>query len=626
MAVISWRNKYEILIDPLENGLRVGLGFSGKGAVLPSEWLRILGNLPEATKRKVLILLQWLEEEIAMEDGDAILLSPQATADLPKEDRLFLDLPDLYPYGIEIEASGTLADQTFRYQYGYVRSPGRPMVLPRRLGAWLSVTSEEAYLLNAAQLALVEAIDRYNETPPEERTLGQNLLRFAEIKPLAAEVRARLDHYLKNEDVAISRKVQVRLAREGDGLEVIPELEGLSEEEAEEFRRRYDCQSDVPEKYDFQLPGGGRRRVVPDEKTLEGLRQIKRIRHLSGERAKEFASAPQSLLDPDVVDLTQFGLRVKGIGLYKPTVTPFLRESKSWLPPEDIPPPDDQPGVKRRTGGLRIKHPDGTIEEIRFQSSVELVAFWKKLNDAQKADKPSLECQGVSIPVTDETMAAIRAIRREFDQTGEDDEDPPTKDDQTVLIIYENIDEFDELYEEGNGLPRIPRHEPPRVPCSLSSTVTLLDHQREGIAWLQFLKKGGFSGGLLADDMGLGKTLQALAFLATEREEGGKKSSPILIVTPMTVVDIWMEEYDRFFQPPILSPILPLYGRQIAEYRSSEPTKEHRRGTLDIEKIRSFPAVLTTYETVRDFQLDLAKIPWKTIVLDETQRIKTPGH
>ena len=35
--------------------------------------------------------------------------------------------------------------------------------------------------------------------------------------------------------------------------------------------------------------------------------------------------------------------------------------------------------------------------------------------------------------------------------------------------------------------------------------------------------------------------------------------------------------------------------------------------------------MLTTYETVRDFQLDLGLIPWATVVIDEAQRIKTPG-
>ena len=41
----------------------------------------------------------------------------------------------------------------------------------------------------------------------------------------------------------------------------------------------------------------------------------------------------------------------------------------------------------------------------------------------------------------------------------------------------------------------------------------LRPYQREGIAWLAFLRRTGLHG-CLADDMGLGKTLQATAIIA----------------------------------------------------------------------------------------------------------------
>ena len=41
----------------------------------------------------------------------------------------------------------------------------------------------------------------------------------------------------------------------------------------------------------------------------------------------------------------------------------------------------------------------------------------------------------------------------------------------------------------------------------------LREYQREGIAWLAFLRRCGLHG-VLADDMGLGKTLQAIAIIA----------------------------------------------------------------------------------------------------------------
>ena len=50
-----------------------------------------------------------------------------------------------------------------------------------------------------------------------------------------------------------------------------------------------------------------------------------------------------------------------------------------------------------------------------------------------------------------------------------------------------------------------------------------------------------------------------------------------------------------------------------------------RRGALDIKRLSTANLVLTTYETVRDFQLDLGLISWATVVIDEAQRIKTPG-
>ena len=44
----------------------------------------------------------------------------------------------------------------------------------------------------------------------------------------------------------------------------------------------------------------------------------------------------------------------------------------------------------------------------------------------------------------------------------------------------------------------------------------LRDYQREGVGWMDFLRRFGF-GGCLADDMGVGKTAQVLALLEARR-------------------------------------------------------------------------------------------------------------
>lgn len=48
---------------------------------------------------------------------------------------------------------------------------------------------------------------------------------------------------------------------------------------------------------------------------------------------------------------------------------------------------------------------------------------------------------------------------------------------------------------------------------SVNLRCELRPYQREGIAWLAFLRRTGLHG-CLADDMGLGKTLQATAIIA----------------------------------------------------------------------------------------------------------------
>ncbi|MBI4279371.1 MAG: SWIM zinc finger family protein, partial [Armatimonadetes bacterium] len=73
-------------------------------------------------------------------------------------------------------------------------------------------------------------------------------------------------------------------------------------------------------------------------------------------------------------------------------------------------------------------------------------------------------------------------------------------------------------------------------------TGTLRGYQREGLGWLEFLRRFGF-GGCLADDMGLGKTVQVLALLASRR---GDATAPSLVVMPKSLAFNWREEAARF--------------------------------------------------------------------------------
>ncbi len=145
-----------------------------------------------------------------------------------------------------------------------------------------------------------------------------------------------------------------------------------------------------------------------------------------------------------------------------------------------------------------------------------------------------------------------------------------------------------------------------------------------------------YPGGLLADDMGLGKTLQVLCFLEWHHAKYSSEQ-PYLIVAPIALLENWQSEYPKFFDRGSLD-FITLYGKELQAFKREIgyempeiegaerfPELRQRRGGLDVDRLRTAKLVLTTYETVRDFQLDLGLIPWAAVVIDEAQRIKTPG-
>ncbi|MES2772122.1 MAG: DEAD/DEAH box helicase [Pseudomonadota bacterium] len=141
---------------------------------------------------------------------------------------------------------------------------------------------------------------------------------------------------------------------------------------------------------------------------------------------------------------------------------------------------------------------------------------------------------------------------------------------------------------------------PIEAPAGLK--LALRPYQKEGLAWLQFLREQKLSG-ILADDMGLGKTAQTLAHLLLEKE-AGRLDRPSLIVLPTSLMFNWKNEAQRF--APDLS-VLCLHG----------PERRHR-----FAEIGAHDVVLTTYPLLwRDAEI-LQQHPFHLLILDEAQTVK----
>ena len=142
----------------------------------------------------------------------------------------------------------------------------------------------------------------------------------------------------------------------------------------------------------------------------------------------------------------------------------------------------------------------------------------------------------------------------------------------------------------------------------------LRPYQKQGVAWLQFLRANGF-GGILADEMGLGKTLQTLAFLRSRRREEADGSAPNrlvtsaatkpdLIVCPTSLVFNWVAEAEKF--TPELN-VLALHG----------PDRHAK-----FEQIGANDIVVTSYALIRRDAERYRELEFDTVVLDEAQHIK----
>jgi superfamily II DNA or RNA helicase len=135
----------------------------------------------------------------------------------------------------------------------------------------------------------------------------------------------------------------------------------------------------------------------------------------------------------------------------------------------------------------------------------------------------------------------------------------------------------------------------------------LRPYQKQGVAWLRFLRENGF-GGILADEMGLGKTVQTLAFLKTMQNEECRVQSvphrPNLIICPSSLVFNWVAEARRF--TPDLE-VLVLHGAD-------------RHGRF--ERIAASDIVLTSYALIRRDADRYRGLEFDTVVLDEAQHIK----
>jgi SNF2-related domain/Helicase conserved C-terminal domain len=328
----------------------------------------------------------------------------------------------------------------------------------------------------------------------------------------------------------------------------------------------------------------------------------------------------------EIFDLSHYSQRVAGFGIEKPYYLPIITRKKGaegWFPDNVI-------------FAAQYK-PEGTQTPVAAALSVQNIQQLEQaLRTAKDKNQAGFVFPGFPEPIAvREAEAMVTAFReaerdvaaRRFNMNKAGS---PLLVKMNGLIVKPNVDEVD--YAEPYGDLAVPAGSKPFLPTSLRRNVALLEHQLSGVAWLQHLwgrSPRACRGALLADDMGLGKTLQLLTFIVWCLEHDSAVD-PFLIVAPVSLLENWKQEIDKFFEPGTL-PVLTLYGPALREKRLPRAAIQEEllragiarlliRGWLGNAKV-----VLTTYETLRDLEFSLARQRWSVMVCDEAQKIKTPN-
>ena len=147
-------------------------------------------------------------------------------------------------------------------------------------------------------------------------------------------------------------------------------------------------------------------------------------------------------------------------------------------------------------------------------------------------------------------------------------------------------------------------------PTPAAMQFELFPFQERGHGWLRMLGDLGV-GAILADDMGLGKTVQAIAMMASEREEFGRDAlGPTLVVCPMSVVKQWGAEIARF------APSLRVH----LHHGTGRLTGAALTGAAHTHDV-----IVTSYDIATRDVDTLALVTWDRLLLDEAQDVKNPA-
>lgn len=621
-----------------------GVWLKGRGLDL-SDYGVLEGKQPFSRLGRLLPVLipQLIQLGVAHPKSGGVLIKFDDYAELEGTDiDAFDDLVPWSSFAIELETKGSVAMPDFRYQVTFYW--GLQQIYVDRMGCFVR-RGDKIYRLEKQIYKLLEAVDAFNSLPSSEKVKPGVLLKFAEIKGIAQDVGAQLSQYVLENKVIVPARINLDLVEERDGrITFYPKIDRVPENELFQI---FMASHDVDDVYAIPDGAGGRIRVVLDDSQKEVLRRMRKIRHLGGADKAKVLRNPYEAFDGVAmsvdIDLARFGPRVRGIGDFPFISQPFVKYEGTGIFGQDGEPERGE-SARQFSAGIKCTYPDGTEEKVYFDSKEEVLELSHQAKVAFQTGRLIVDYKGKTIVVDKPFMDGLGAVEKRI--TGARRSRENVAREQAYLLIYTNEDELE--YKEDEQTRAVDNSDL-FLPKSLLDESILKQYQKKGVEWLQLnyllYEKAGRKGCLLADEMGLGKTFQVLVFLAWLIERSGISPvdasaperppwNPILIVAPLMLLEneSWQRDMRKFFkyEGAVFEPHLVLHGTELKRRRRPDMMgreTELRESVLKLEELRRYRTILTSYETVVNYQFSFAmmKDTWTAVVTDEAQEYKTPN-
>jgi SNF2 family DNA or RNA helicase len=608
----------------------------------------VKGNISSLARAQYLALSMLVEQGLAKHNKAEYFVPKDVVTELDDENRLILGMPEQWNGKILADIKGVTSRSNFNVHLEVIDAHGRQTSAYSIKGPIIEFSESKKYVLTSLQLKVFSAREKHESSKKGEYDNLVFLHTLQKAKELGVDL--SLSHFEKhNISQPGSVSISIENTPEGDLL-LTPNFGTNTDPES---IRKILGQLNSDATASLRV---GNEIVLIDETVKEAAKQLAGTKIKKADVAA-FVQNPKAFLPAEGIE-AEAGFTIKITGATQFTHAYFGETEESGI--------DWFGSTSSQKKILSISE-----LESRVNNETDLEDIVKRIEDAKKAGAEEITYEDDLIDISNEEKikeildlisANIKkgTIKDEgspddmdFDSLDIDTPDEDSVKPDKIVVDIDLVDEG-ELKEESLNINQT-------IDNSLcdeklldwsSYHFTPYDYQIKGVRWIVGLylsqlaeKKDRSGGALLADDMGLGKTFMALAAIQHLYEQAkinNTRQKPTLIVAPLSLIQTWYDEVGKVFKVnPFKNMIrlqsdadLPMYrvaGREtygviddkgVANISYSlKIGEQYEDDRLDIDG----RIVITTYQTLSDYQFSLREIDWGMVVFDEAQNIKNPN-